>query len=358
MRPGKRRSKVNVIRKRRIIKTKKIIALFLTIVLVFSTVACSGPKVEDKEGPVETKTIKFAHWYAEGHPQHLAILKFKELVEEKSNGSLIVEVYPNAQLGSEDVFIDSVQAGTVEMGSCGTMVSKFLPKIAAAETPFLLGGWKDAKSVLTGELGKELVADLPEASGVRATAITVNGFRQFSSNKPMNSLADFKGQRIRVPNVAHFLKMVEGIGATPIAMSLSELFTALEQNTVDGQENPYATIYANSFYEVQDYVLESNHMFSPAFWIVNEEFYQGLTDEQRAAFDSSIEEAAAYNWEIAEAADMESKQMIADAGVTIIEPDDAFKKDLQDPQGEVYQYFYDTYEGSEEWVKKVNEFLK
>jgi TRAP-type C4-dicarboxylate transport system substrate-binding protein len=99
-------------------------------------------------------------------------------------------------------------------------------------------------------------------------------------------------------------------------------------------------------------------MFSPALWIVNEEFYQGLTDEQREAFDSSVEEAAAYNWEIAEAADTEAKQKIADAGVTVIEPDAAFKKDLQDSQASVYQYFYDTYEGSEEWVKKVKEFLQ
>lgn len=337
---------------------KKIIALLLCIVLVVSMVACGGNAGEGEENAVETKTIKFAHWYAEEHPQHKALLKFKELLEERSGGSLILEIYPNAQLGSEDVFIDSVQAGTVEMGSCGTMISKFLPKIAAAETPFLVGGWEDAKAVFGGELGEELVSGLPEASGIRVTEITVNGFRQFSSAKPMNSLADFKGQRIRVPNVAHFIQMVESMGGAPIAMALSELFTALEQNTVDGQENPYATIYANSFYEVQDYVLQSNHMFSPALWIVNEEFYQGLTDEQREAFDSSVEEAAAYNWEIAEAADTEAKQKIADAGVTVIEPNDAFKKDLQDSQASVYQYFYDTYEGSEEWVKKVKEFLQ
>jgi tripartite ATP-independent transporter DctP family solute receptor len=342
---------------------KKIIALFLCIALAFSMTACGGSADEDQgaappEATPETKTIKFAHWYAEEHPQHQAMLKFKELVEERSNGSLKVEIYPNSQLGSEDVFIDSVQAGTVEMGSCGTMVSKFLPKIAAAEVPFLVGGWEDAETVFTGELGDELVAGLPEAAGIRATEITVNGFRQFSSNKQMNSLSDFKGQRIRVPNVAHFIQMVESMGGTPIAMALSELFTALEQKTVDGQENPYATIYANSFYEVQDYVLESNHMFSPAIWIINEQFYQGLTEEQREAFDSSIEEAAAYNWEIAKAADKEAKQKIADAGVTVIEPDDAFKKDLQDSQEKVYQYFYDTYDGCEDWVKKVKETLQ
>lgn len=339
---------------------KKVIALLLCVALAFSMAACGGGSngEEDAAAAVETKTIKFAHWYAEEHPQHKAMLKFKELVEERSGGTLKVEIYPNSQLGSEDVFLDSVQAGTVEMGSCGTMTSKFLPKIAAAEIPFLVGGWDEAKAVFTGELGDELVDGLVEAGGIRALEITVNGFRQFSSNKAMNSLEDFKGQRIRVPNVAHFLQMVEAMGGTPIAMALSELFTALEQNTVDGQENPYATIYANSFYEVQDYVLQSNHMFSPAIWIVNEEFYQGLTDEQREAFNSSIEEAAEYNWEIAEEADMEAKQKIADAGITIIEPDDSFKKDLQDSQESVYQYFYDTYDGCESWVKKVKESLQ
>ncbi len=337
---------------------KKVIAILLCLVLVLSMAACGGGAGDSEEPTAEVKTIKFAHWYAEEHPQHQAMLKFKELVEERSGGSLVVEIYPNSQLGSEDVFIDSVQAGTVEMGSCGTMSSKFLPKIAAAETPFLFSGWEAANSVFTGELGAELVAELPEVAGIRAVAITVNGFRQFSSKKDMSSLADFQGQRIRVPNVAHFIQMVESMGGTPIAMALSELFTALEQKTVDGQENPYATIYANSFYEVQDYVLQSNHMFSPALWIVNEEFYQGLTEEQKEAFDSSIKEAADYNWEIAEAADTDAKQKIADAGVTIIEPDDAFIADLQNSQAAVYDYFYATYEGSEGWVKKVQDFLK
>lgn len=335
---------------------KKFIAILLCLALVFSMAACGGS--QDSDDPAaDVKVIKFAHWYAEEHPQHQSILKFKELVEERSGGSLVVEIYPNSQLGSEDVFIDSVQAGTVEMGSCGTMSSKFLPKIAAAEMPFLFGGWEEANLIFTGDLGTELAAELPEVAGIRAVAITVNGFRQFSSKKPMNSLDDFKGQRIRVPNVAHFIKMVESMGGTPIAMALSELFSALEQKTVDGQENPYATIYANSFYEVQDYVLQSNHMFSPAFWIVNEDFYQELTADQKEAFDTSIKEAEAYNWEIAEAADTESKQKIIDAGVTVIEPDDSFRADLQGSQEPVYQYFYENYEGSENWVKKVKEFL-
>lgn len=99
--------------------------------------------------------------------------------------------------------------------------------------------------------------------GMKIAAITVNGFRQFSSNKTMNSIEEFEGQRIRVPNVPNYIEMVEALGASPIAMSLTDLFTALEQNSVDGQDNPYPTDWANSFYEVQDYILESNHMFSP-----------------------------------------------------------------------------------------------
>lgn len=117
---------------------------------------------------------------------------------------------------------------------------------------------------------------------MRCLAITVNGFRQTSSNKPMYSMDDLKGQKLRTPNIPHFIQMMDCLGVTSVPMAMSEIFNALETKVADGQENPYPTIYTSSFYEVQKYILESNHMFSPNFWIINEAFYQSLTDEQRA----------------------------------------------------------------------------
>lgn len=364
--------------------SKKIIALLLACVLVIGLMSACGSTETTTDTDTNTttdtttdttdttddadtsdapaandpkQTIMFAHWYAEDHPQHLAILKFKELAEEYSGGSLQVDVYPNSQLGSEDTFIDSVKQGTVQMGATGTMIAKYDPVIYAQETPFLFDGWEDAEEVMTGELSHYITDGFEEVSGMKIAAITVNGFRQFSSNKTMNSIDEFKGQRIRVPNVPNYIEMVEALGASPIAMSLTDLFTALEQNTVDGQDNPYPTDWSSSFYEVQDYILESNHMFSPANWVVNANFYNNtLTDAQREAFDQAIAEAAAYNWEISKTANEEAKQNLIDAGVEIMVPDDAYKAQLQEAMQPVYDWYFAEIEGSEEFIKAVWEY--
>jgi TRAP-type C4-dicarboxylate transport system substrate-binding protein len=137
---------------------------------------------------------------------------------------------------------------------------------------------------------------------------------------------------------------------------MSEIFTALETDVVDGQENPYPTIYTSSFYEVQKYALESNHMFSPNFWIMNETFYQSLTDQEREAVDSSVKEAAEYNWEISQQADQDAKQSLIDNGVTVQIPDEAYKQALRDSQEPVYEWFFKEKEGSKEVVDAIRAY--
>ena len=366
--------------------SKRIIALLLVCLFAIGMLSACGsdtnttnnttPKTDNTNTDADTNTdgddatnteapaandphqiIMFAHWYAEDHPQHQAALKFKELLDEYSGGSLELQIYPNSQLGSEDTFIDSVSQGTVQMGACGTMCAKFHPVIYAEETPFLFNGWDDAKEVLTGDLAAGITDGFEEASGMIIAAVTVNGFRQFTSNIDMSSIDSFNGMRLRVPNAPQYLEMAEALGASPIAMSLTDLFTAMEQNSVDGQENPYATIYTSSFYEVQDYALESYHMFSPSNWIVNANFYRNvLTDAQREAFDKAVAEAADYNWEISEAANEESKQALIDAGMTIIEPDEAYKEQLREAMQPVYEWYYENVEGSKEFIESVWEY--
>ena len=354
---------------------KKLLSLCMALAMVLALTACGGGSADTGSGagsgsgtqsqstsggaasgdPV--RTIKFAHWFAEDHPQHLSLLKFKELVEERSGGTLLVEIYPNSQLGSEDVYDQSVSQGTVEMGVAGTNIQMYLSKIAVSEAPFLFDGWDDARAILTGEIGEHLVDGLIEGGNMRCLQMTVNGWRQMSSNKPMYSMDDFKGQKLRTPNIPHFIQMMDCLGATSVPMAMSEIFNALETKVADGQENPYPTIYTSSFYEVQKYVLESNHMFSPNFWIINEDFYQSLSDAQREALESSLAEAAEYNWDISVEYNNNAKQAIADSGITtIIEPDSTFKQQMRDAMDPVYDYFYGSYEGSQEWVAEVRDY--
>lgn len=331
---------------------KKVISVLLIVALCFSLVACSSGTSSQAAKP---KTIKVAHWFAEDHPQHKSLLKFKEILEANSKGAFKVEVYPNSQLGSEDVYDDSVSQGTVEMAATGTLIQKWVPQIAITEAPFLFHGWDDAQEILNGEIGQLIVKDLPEKANMRVVAITVNGFRQMSSNKPMNNMGELAHQRFRTPNIPHFIKMMDGLGAVSIPMPMSEIFTALETGVADGQENPYPTIFTSSFYEVQDYVLESNHMFSPNFWVVSEKFYNGLSEEEKTIYNAAIKEAAEYNWEISKAANDDAKAGIEKSGTTIIVPDEAFKKQMQDAMGPVYDYFYQQTAASEDIVKMIRD---
>ncbi len=333
---------------------KKVIIILLIIALSLSVTACgSNGGGEVKK---ETQTIRVAHWFAEDHPQHIALLKFKELLESSSNGTFKVEVYPNSQLGSEDVYDDSVSQGTVQMAATGTLIQKWVPQIAVTEAPFLFNGWEDTQAILTGEIGQFIVQDLPEAANMKVLAMTVNGFRQMSSNKPMYNMQDLAGQRFRTPNIPHFIKMMDQLGAVSIPMAMSEIFTALETGVVDGQENPYPTIFTSSFYEVQDFVLESNHMFSPNFWVINVDFYNGLSDSDRALLDAAVKEAAEYNWEISKKANDEAKAGIEAAGTTVIVPDEAFKKQMQESMGPVYDYFYEKSPEAKEIVDLIREY--
>lgn len=356
-------------------KFKGLFAIMLALAMVLSLAACGGGDTGSTDAGANTdggssaeaagtpasadevKTIKFAHWFAEDHPQHKSMLYLKDILEERSNGTLKLEVYPNSQLGSEDVYDQSVSQGTVEMGCAGTNIQTFLPKIGVTEAPFLFNDWDDAEATLRGDAGAFVVDGLIEAGNMRCVAITVNGFREMSSNKSMYSMDELKSQKFRTPNIPHFVQMMECLGATSVPMAMSEIFNALETKVVDGQENPYPTIYTSSFYEVQKYVLESRHMFSPNFWIINEAFYQSMSDEQKKVFDECIKEAADYNWEISKDYDNEAKQAIADSGITeIIVPDAEFKKQMQDAMGPVYDWFYENKEGSEEFVKMVREY--
>ncbi len=346
---------------------KKTLLLFIVTIFSIMLIACGGEEAPAKtstttevlgENANDSFTIKVATWFADGHPQILALQKFKEDVESRTDGNVQVQIYGNSQLGSEDAFIPAVKNGTVEMGVPGTMVhDQGSPLIAVMDMPFLFSGWEHAKEALQGEIGAELLEPLLDEN-IRGLAWTVNGFRQISSNKPIKSMEDFQSIKLRVPNVPYFIEMGKGLGVNPVTMSLSELFPALEQNAVDGQDNPYPTVLESKFYEVQDYVLESRHIFAVNPWIMNETFFQSLPEQYQDVIDQAAKDAAAYNWEVSMKAEEEAKQKLIDEGLEIIVPDEQFRQQLIASQQDVEKWFYDQYEGAEELVKRIRELDK
>jgi tripartite ATP-independent transporter DctP family solute receptor len=254
-------------------KNISFILLFSVLFFVFLS-GCSAEKQsgQENEKSGESKVIKVANYFAEDHPQNVALReKFKKIVEEKSGGTLKVQIYPNSTLGAEKEFYDGIRNGTIEMA--GLIMQNDIPKMGVPEWPFLFKDFEHVKKVLNGPIGKEITEELEEKHGVHPLAWSANGFRMFSANKTIDSMADFKGLRMRMPNIPNYITIGKLLGTNVTPLPISEVFTALEQKVVDGQDNPIATLRASGWYEVQSDVLESKHMFSPNIYVINSKFW-------------------------------------------------------------------------------------
>lgn len=344
-------------------KKKKLTTVFFSIgtaaMLALSgcnSTGTDGGKASGETGGGETKTIKVANYFAENHPQNVALKeKFKKIVEEESNGSLKVQIYPNSTLGAEKEFYDGVRNGTIEMGIPGLIMQADIPKMAVPEWPFLFKDYEHVKKVLNGEIGKELTADLEKEHGVKPLAWSANGFRMFSSNKPIENMDDFDGIRLRMPNIPNYITLGKLLGTNVTPLPISEVFTALEQKVVDGQDNPIATLRASGWYEVQSNVLESKHMFSPNIYIINSNFWKGLTKEQQKIIEEASKVSADYEFELMEKSYEEDKKFLEEHNIKFTEPSEEFVKEMEKAAEPLYEDIYKEHEWAEDLVKRIAE---
>jgi TRAP-type transport system periplasmic protein len=339
---------------------KKLFSVATGVILSASLLlsACGGTteKSSSKEGSDDpAKTIKVANYFAEDHPQNIALReKFKKIVEEESKGSLKVQIFPNSTLGAEKEFYDGVRNGTIEMGIPGLIMQADIPKMAVPEWPFLFKDFDHVKAVLDGKIGDELTEDLEKVHGVKPLAWSANGFRMFSSNKKIESMDDFDGLRIRMPNIPNYITLGKLLGANVTPLPISEVFSALEQKVVDGQDNPIATLRASGWYEVQSDVLESKHMFSPNIYIINSNFYKSLTKEQQKIIEEAAKESAAYEFDLLEKSYEDDKKFLQEHKITFTTPSEEFSKEME----EAAQPLYDEIYKENSWGKDLVERIK
>jgi tripartite ATP-independent transporter DctP family solute receptor len=237
------------------------------------------------------KIIKMAHVVSETHPVHAAMIDYiKNAIEEGTKGSIIVEIYPNGQLGGDRQAIEAVQLGTIQMTTTAAAVlSGFEPQFALLDFPFIFKDKPSAYRALDGELGRRLNALLPEKHGMRNLIIPENGLRHITNNRgPIRTPADLKGLKIRTMENPVHQAMFKMLGANPTPISYGELFTALQQGTVDAQETPIPLIYTSKFYEVQKYCSLTGHVFASSTMLINEDFWQSLTQEERDVIDKAM----------------------------------------------------------------------
>ena len=226
----------------------------------------------------------------EEHFQSIAMDAFEEYVEEHSNGTMQVETYPNQQMGADGEVLEGTQLGNIQVGyaNCSN-VATVSDTLFILDHPFLFSSDEQAYEVLDGEVGDYMLASLEDA-GLVGLGWLYNGFRQLTCNVEVHTPADLKGQKIRTMENPLQMAAWEMLGAAPTPMAYSEVFTGLQQGTIDGQENPIGNIAAMKFYEVQDYCIFTNHIYSANPIFMNKAFFDGLTEEQQQI----IREAGAY----------------------------------------------------------------
>jgi len=287
--------------------------------------------------PLFAIDIKLAHVVNEQDAFHLAATKFKELTEKYTNGEVKVTIFPNAVLGDERTLLERMKMGIVDAGviTSGPFVN-FVPKFGVVDMPFLFRDAEHAYKVLDGPIGDKLFADL-EPQGWKGLAWAERGFRNLTNNKrPINKPEDVAGLKIRLMQNPIYVDSFKALGANAVPMAWTEALTALQQHTIDGQENPLNVIVSFKLYESQKYLAITRHAYAPAPIIMSMMTWKKLTPAQQTAVLKAAREAAQYERDYDNQNEAGWLKELADKGMVITRPDlSAFLKAVKP--------VYDTY---------------
>jgi tripartite ATP-independent transporter DctP family solute receptor len=268
----------------------------------------------------QERTIKFATQNPKGHPVVLGMEKFAEIVAAKSGGKIKVNLFPAGVLGSDQANVSAIQGGTLEMAVMNTgILASVAKELAIFDFPFLFANTKEADALVDGPVGKKLHAKLEE-KGLVGLSFWELGFRQITNSKrPLNKVEDIEGLKLRViPNPIN-VEWVKALGANPTPLPFPEVYGAMEQKAIDGQENPLTVIAANKFWEVQKYLAITNHQYNPQSVIFSKKIWDTLSADEKKLLDSAADEAAKYEREQSRAMMSTALESLKKNGMTVTE---------------------------------------
>jgi TRAP-type transport system periplasmic protein len=287
------------------------------------------PEGEAVEG-IQERTIRAGIGNSEKHPQGQGMVKFKELLEEKSGGKMKVQNFFDATLGDDVKMTEALQAGTQEITvpSTSPLVGT-IKEFGIYDFPFVFNEEEEAYAVLDGAVGQKLLDKLPEHDLV-GLAYWENGFRQLTNSKhAVETAEDFKGLKIRTMQNEVHLAAFEKLGANPSPMAFSEVFTALETETVDGQENPLATIQTQKYNEVQSYLSLTKHVYTPFVFLVSKKFWDDLSEEEQKIMSEAAQEAGQYQRDLNQSENEKALKYLEEEGMKVNEVSEAEMKKMQ-----------------------------
>lgn len=306
-------------------------ATVLTVAL--GAAGCGARGGGSGDGGVQT--IKFSHVVTPDTPKGQAAEKFKELVDEGCGDQLTVEVYPNSELYGDEDEMQALQSGAVQMlAPASAKFTTIAPQLQVLDLPFLFDGVEDIPEVASPDtaVGQAIYENEELAKrGIKVLGLWDNGLKQLSSNREMTEPSDLKGLRFRIQPSDVLQSQFGSWGAESTPMAFAEVYNALQQGVIDGQENPYSNIESQNMHTVQKHISESNHGYIGYVHTINQEFFDSLPEEVQTCVTEAADGAATYNRDVAAKLNEEAKQAILDEGSTkITELSDAQRQAFKD----------------------------
>jgi tripartite ATP-independent transporter DctP family solute receptor len=302
---------------------RKIASAFI-VVCLFGMLAMTGA--------AEAVTLKLAHVVNEQDAFHVCALKFKEIVEERTDGEVKVTVFPNAKLGDERTLLENMKMGVVDAGviTSGPIIN-FIPEFGVFDLPFLFRSPEHAYAVLDGPIGKSLLAKMEE-QGWKGLAYGERGFRNLTNSKhSVAEPADLEGLKIRLMENPVYVDTFKALGANAVPMAWTETLTALQQKTIDGQENPLNVIVSFKLYESQDFLSMTRHAYAPNVIMMSKKSWDKLSADQQAIVQEAAQKAAEANRTYDNDKAAEWLAFLKEQGMDVVEEPDlaAFREAVQ-----------------------------
>lgn len=272
----------------------------------------------------QTVKLTLGHGSAVGNPRHEASVKFADVVKAKSGGRIEVQVAPSAQLGDDAAMVTALRTGALDMSANSQgAVANAVPEYAAFGMPFMFSNAAAAFKLLDGPLGKEL-AEKSAEKGLILLGTWDNGIRQMTNSKrPITKVEDMKGLKMRVPPDATLVDIMKALGAESQQIKFAELYVALQQGVVDGQENPLVNIHASKLYEVQKHLALTNHQFQMTPFLMSKRTWDKLSDADKKAVQEAAVEATALQRKLSQDADDSLLADLKAKGVQVTTPNKA-----------------------------------
>jgi tripartite ATP-independent transporter DctP family solute receptor len=309
-------------------KKKNLIVILAACIMILTLSSAAG-----------ARSYKLGHVGPPTHPYQLGSLKFAELVKQRTNGAIVIDCFPSSQIGNERDLIEGLPLGTVDfvVTSTGPLFS-FEPKFGAPDLPFIFRDLNHAYKVLDGEVGASLYKTL-EAKGIKGLSWFENGFRQITnSRRAINNPEDLKGLKLRTMENPIHVAFFRLLGVNPTPMAFGEVFSALEQKVVDGQENPVGAIVAAKFFEVQKYLAMTGHVYTAVPLLTSIQVFNSFTPDQQKIILQAAKEASTYERNLLAEQEKTGIEDLKKKGMVITYPD---RTKLREATAPVYKQFED-----------------